>query len=261
MKKICILLFALMYYTSHGQGINNSIVRNDKDYATYYDVKSVKEKTPSSVQNKFEDVLKQLEYRSKDGSVFTYKITVDDHLDLYVMVVDCIIQKAGYIISYNQVSHEISKEAIVINLKWALNNEDGFNVKLLDYPLVKVDKNGGNYILSLKERVHNGNVYNAVITKIYSLTNNLSFESQFCFESKSLSPEGVLRKRILKDDTILVFDETDTSVNFIGKVIISKEQKKILNKESINEFFTPQLFTASGLEDQRIFDHGYTALY
>ena len=70
----------------------------------------------------------------------------------------------------NPLSETLSKKPFVINGKWCADNESGFDVPLLKGQMIEVS---GNSIF-LRERVHNGNSYNAVL--LYCLQCNTELD-------------------------------------------------------------------------------------
>jgi hypothetical protein len=164
-------------------------------------------------------------------------------------------------IAYNNLDQSLTKSPVKLDLKWGFNNESGFDFKLLDFPLIKVRNENQRSVVSLKERVHNGNIYDAVITKTYSLDNNLNFYLDFCFEENSLTFDNQKIRRILKDNIISVFKENETCLEFLGKIEIDIVRKKIVKRECVNDNFCQILFTSSGIEDEEIFKYGFVFKY
>lgn len=261
MKALHLLIILLFTSQIYGQDFKYSIVRNDNDYVTYRDIHSFKETTPQPIVKKFKSIINGLKCDSQTVYSYSYKININENVDIYSLFVDYNFNKDCYLIAFNKTETIITEFPIVINMKWSFNNEDGFNFKLLKFPLIDIKQNDGNYTVCLKERVHNGNIYNAVIDKIYILDKYLSFNLKFCYEETSLTFDNQKIKRILNNDTILVYKENDISFEYLGKIEIDSKAKTIVKKECINDELCPILFTASGEEDEYILKNGVTIKY
>ena len=255
---IVLLLFTIQLF---GQDLKYSIVRNDNDYVAYKDNFSPKDATPKRVLEKFQLIVDELKYDSPNIEFYSYKIILNETIDIYSLLVNYNLKKECYVLAYNKKVGTITNTPIIINVKWSFNNESGFSYKLLEYPLVGIRQINNNFIVCLKERVHNGNMYNAVIDKLYSLNDDMSFDLRFCYEEASLTLDNQIIKRYLKDNTISVYIKKDTSCEIIGKIEIDAKAKKIIKTECLNDKFSEVIFTTSGKEDEYILKNGFTLKY
>ena len=122
------------------------------------------------------------------------------------------------------------------------------------------DVNDKYCLLYFKERVHDGNTYDAVINKVYDLNIDLSFNLKFCYEEAAQTFDNQIIKRVLSNDSILVYLIKDTSYEYIGKVVIDFVGKTIVKKECINDEFCQILFTASNKSEEFILKNGHFLL-
>jgi hypothetical protein len=205
------------------------------------------------------EILKKYEYNKKFDKATSYKIIIDSNISMYVLVATCNFQKLAFFIPYDETYQKVSSSPVQIDIKWAFENEEGFLEKLLDYPLASIDAN--NKLLFLKERVHNGNVYNAVITKVYRLNTDLSLTLKFCFESKALLNNGSEIWRRLTSDGFRCYEHSSDSMQYLGKVFADFELGKITLKDCSTNFDCNYLFTISGFPDEELLRKGYVSPY
>jgi len=261
MKIFYLLIIFLLTSQLYCQDFKYAIIRDDNDYVTYEDVQSLKEVTPPMMVKKIESIISNFKSDLKVVHSYLYKINVDETIDIYSLFVNYNFKHDCYLMAFNKLNATITEVPIILNMKWGFNNESGFNNKLLKYPLIEVKKSESGYIVFLKERVHDGNIYNAVITKIYSLNKELAFDLKFCYEEISLTLNNQKIKRILDNNAILVFEEKDTSFEYLGRIEIDPKTKTIIKKECLSQEFCQILFTTSGKEDEYILKNGFTTEY
>ncbi len=242
-------------YTS--TSLQYAIERMDNDYVTYKDTESPRSETPKSVIKKTRSILNssQLPFSEKDCSLF--KINIDSNFQAFVLVANFSSYQKGYIILYNIQDEITSHTPIEVNLKWATNNEQGFDYKILKYPLVEIKKEGISYKMYLKERVHNGNMYNAVLTKVYNLDKTNSLQLLCCYESYSFINENTYIERVLKDSIISVFKNTVTSKEYLGSIVLSDNNSKINTINCLDESYCDMIFTNSGRNPNEMLKNGY----
>jgi len=261
MKTLIFLFATIVVNQIYTQNYNYSIVRVDNDYANYKDVHSIKELNPPKVIEKLKNVLNELDYSLIASDFVTYKITVNSNIDLYVLLIYEFPYNLGKVFAYNKVLNEISVAPLDLNIKWGFNNEVGFTNKLLDYPLIETAIKNETIEIIIKERVHNGNIYNAVIKKHYTLNSDLSFTLDFCFEKICLLWNGQKIKRVLVNDTIFAYLDLDLSLQYIGNVQFDRKTKKVIKRECIVSEYCEVLFTSSPDEDEYFLKNGYTFFY
>lgn len=234
--------------------IDTSFVRLDNDYVAYKSIDSKKEVVPLEIKHTFEEILDKEELSENP---YSYKIKISNDIFAYILINNNFIETKGYIIFFNKEKKKVSKTPIIINLKWAYNNEEGFGFKLLDYPLFQINKeNNINYVI-LKERVHNGNSYNAVVTRVYELRNDLYTELKFYFESKVLLDDGNEIVRYLKENKILSYLQKRDKTIYLGTVFLNSKMDNIESISCDYNDYCDVLITSSGIERDKFFKNGY----
>ncbi len=261
MKVFNIIILSLMTNLVFSQDFEKSIVRNDNDYVTYIDNESLKEFNPKKVKEMFKLKIKQIKGNTKRVKFYSYKININENIDIYALIVDCNFTNDCYIIAYDKFKQTITINPVKLNIKWANNNESGFKDKLLCFPLLDIQKADNKYTISIKERFHNGNTYNAVINKIYILKDDLSFDLKFCYEETALTFDGKNIKRVLNDNNIYVYKQGKSVLEYLGKIQIDVEAKKIIKKECVKDEFCEILFTCSGEDEENILKNGFEIKY
>lgn len=259
MKSISLLIFSLLALQIYSQNVKYSITRDDNDFVTYKDVHSIKELNPPQVIEKFKEILASL--KGKTCNFYSYKIKVNNEILLFSLLINYDQQTDCHIIAFNNLTKTITPIPVKLNMKWSFNNEHGFNQKLLDYPLIKITKENDKYILTLKQRVHNGNAYNAVIKKLYELSDDCVLSLRYCYESVSLTFDDQKIVRLLNNDTIFVYKHNDNTIEYLGKLVIDPRSKEITSREFINQEYDPILFTMSGENEEEILRNGYLMKY
>lgn len=261
MRVFNIVVLSLMTNIVFSQDFEKSIVRNDNDYVTYNDSESLKEFNPKKVKELFKLTIKQIKRNSERVKFYSYKININENIDIYALIVDCNFRNDCYIVAYDKFKQIITSNPVKLNIKWANNNESGFKNKLLCFPLLDIQKVDSQYTISIKERVHNGNTYNAVINKIYILKDDLSFDLKFCYEETALTFDGQNIKRVLNNNIIYVYKQDASVLEYLGKIQIDIEAKKIIKKECIKDEFCEILFTCSGESEETILKNGFEMKY
>jgi hypothetical protein len=258
------LIYILVIFVSSnlfGQDYENSIVRNDNDFATYQDIESLKEPNPKIVLEKIKSIIKFSKKQSKKVNFFSYKINLSEKVEIYALIVNGPFTSECNIFAYDIFNKKVTLYPIKYSLKWAKNSESGFNYKLLDLPMLNVQRQNENYNISVKERVHNGNTYNAVINKTYKLNSDLSFDLKFCFEENALTFDGHKIIRILYDNLLYVYKKDLVSIEYLGKILLNSEKSEFVKKDCFKEDFCDVLFTCSGKKEEIILKKGYISEY
>ena len=204
--------------------MDSAVCRSDNSYCTYYDTSSPRKAVPAPL-------LKQIRHKymhpadSSRNQIF--EVRVNGETNMYVVRFDSVPLFDGlfeeyHFWLYNKLTKSVSPKPFVIFGGWALDNENGFNDKLLTLPLVET---ADNRIL-LRERKHNG-IYNAVMLYSILFDKSLNMQIQYLLEETSLvvmegnKPE-VLR-RIWHPDSVICFSLADEEMNKIGSYTTSSE--------------------------------------
>ena len=155
----------------------------------------------------------------------------------------------------DSVSKKISKKHFIINSTWMENNEAGFDEqsRLLDTSIFyfRRTSDDGNVKFVIRERVHNGNFYNAVIDHYFQIDlYKIEFIHIVNIESKFISPiDGCLINRVFDGKQIRCYLKCrDKSEEFIGSSEILYGKKfKILSRKIENAMYSKMLITGGFL--------------
>ena len=237
--------------------IDSAILRIDNDYCTYFDTLSCKTALPAKVLMIFQDKYPTDKYHITQ----IFEINYNQYLLFVVrnneiVVLDFLSSPINYFEEYhfwvyNPKSSTISSNPFVINGQFMVDQEYGFDVKLLSEPLVCVEDDG---CLWIKERKHNGNSYNAVVRLKLKCDNKLALKIEQCVEEVSLchfpnmgNNEHALiyRKQNGKDyvSTLTMGDETKA----IGSFSLSKKGRAY-NIKVLDDQYSKLIITSSGLQ-------------
>lgn len=242
-----------------------AIVRLDNDFVTYADTISPREKLPENIKSY---ILTHLGTSGFNINI-VFKLTASKEIFLYVVKCAQQSQIRYYFFAYNHISKKLSPHPAFINGKWMDNNEEGFNKKfklLKGKQLFFANVLTQNQIeFSIKERVHNGNVYNAVISKYYYLKENLELCRIICLESISYSPfdNCSIERSITKGNCLQVESQCEGSRKLIGKVYFKIADNNIAVEKKIELLhgYKEILITCSGEKDIYFFKNGYQFNY
>ena len=269
-KILIVIILCVNNYIFPQNWTNHVIVRNDNNYVSYKDTISLREETPPYIKSKIElfvsnielDTAYDIEYQ-QDNIIF--KVSYSENIDLYI-VKNCLFANINYyFFCYNKIDNKLSDKPYRINGKWVENEESGFLIKLLNTPLLVINNFADDKReIILKERVHNGNSYNAVISHYLEIDNKMNFKPLFFIEDTFLyvSPE----KNI--DDTYIIQRLYDNgkvncglSINNqdfvdIGSFKINYKLKKVKNKVVLNPNFYYYIVTGSGVKENLFLKKG-----
>lgn len=257
-----IAIFLLFCIPISCQVKSYSIHRNDNDFASYHnDQYGEREILPLEFSLKVTSIIDQITESiapDKLDDYYIHKIDVNDDIIIYVLSIESFSLTEHQLFLYNTKTNQISKSKAAINGKWSKNSEEGFNIKLIDLPNIKIQSQGSDYILSIKERVHNGNSYDAVIQKHFRIDfEKLTLTLMYCIEIKAFGYDDVIIERVIDGNIVKVYKRDKNSIEEIGSFILSNNMQSVTYKTCLNDDFCSQLVTCSGVEDQIIIQKGY----
>lgn len=260
MKKILLTLCLYLVITigNSQTKIDSTLVRPDNDYVTYYDSACLKEKTPAPIQKQFAKIVSSYEIID---DAYAYKINISNHIKSYILITHNFFSSYAYFFFYDAEEQSVNNQPIKINLKWAYNSEEGFSFKLLTTPLMELTSDNNGTFLILKERIHNG-TFNAVVSKVYELKNDLSYRLKCCFESTSIvfMENECTITRELKGDKIISYKKTQTGNIYLGMIQLNREKNNIVARECISNEYADYLLCSFENEDV-FFKQGYLIEY
>ena len=218
--------------------IDSVICRADNDYCTFVDTTSPRKATPLILN---EYVKEHYPPYSTRNQIFEIKT---DSFIIYV-----VRYKFGefyhggteeYHLWLYKPDKGLSPQPFVLNGQWAADNEDGFETKIMKYPLVQAK---GNTIIA-RERKHNG-TYNAVMRYTLTYDENLQFSLQNFIEETSLitidGKTNVFIQRECNGDKVDSYLVSDGKSSFIGSYTVSNDNINnivVSNKEYSNFIVT-----------------------
>ena len=245
---------------------NYSLHRIDNDFATYNNEQlSERIELPQELSKNVIAIVNNINESiapDKLDNYYIHKIDVNDTIDIYVLSIESFTLTEHQIYLYDVITNQLSKTKVAINGKWAKNTEEGFDIKLIDLPNIKIQKIENESILTIKERVHNGNSYNAVIQKYYKIDfEKLTLSLKYCLEIKALGYDDVIIERVIDCNNVKVYKRYKNNIQEIGSFILSDDKNTIVTKKCLDDNYCSQLVTCSGLEDKIILKEGYLIRY
>lgn len=252
-----------------------AIVRSDNDFATYNDKDSLRENIPEIVANKIRYLLKECRtdfYRydkSSECDYIVFRVKYTKYISVYVSKIYYQHSVRYYLVAYDSKTSRITNKPPHINGDAMENDEEGFlpEARLLEKPLISFspfDSNNCKGTVIIKQRMHNGTGYNAVIDEYYSIDAYMDLNAFLYIESKAVvyGNGRCIVNRSLKDDVIVstIKCEDDEQPKLMGKVRleISENNVRIISIEVSDKMFenSPYLVTASGVKKETFLNKG-----
>lgn len=241
---------------------NFSVVqRSDNDFVTYADTVSARNKCC----NKLNDHIKRI-YSDTVSLLQVFKVN-SKHINIFVVKIKENISSIKFdFLAYDTKTDIISTKPVSINGKWMNNNEAGFEDehKLLTKPLIDfidIDNDGINEIV-IKERVHNGNIYNAVISHYFGLDKKMNWIKKVSIESSYIHfMYNTKIIRTLKGNYIVSEIESGQNTFLVGKTEIDIFNLTIKNKQLYLPKYKGYLLTGSGVKEDLFIREGYKFSY
>jgi hypothetical protein len=206
------------------------------------------------------------------------RIPTPQHLDLYIFEeadpVDC----AYYdFILYNPRTKQATAKPPYIYAKWMPGEDWG---EPLERPLISfkdIDGDGSEELV-VRERVHNGTVYNGVMTHYYALTSDCALRQMVAVETRVvvLAMSGPVReihrallpvgRNELKLTAVLKDMETGRPDTLLGEVVLRRKSPsspvQVATKRAFVEGFKDELITSNSDEDENaMLRNGYRGYY
>ena len=242
-----VLLFCSLKASSNWY--DSVVVRADNVFVSYYDSVSPRKETPATIRN----VCGKYYANNDLGRNQIFKITFGT-IDIYVIRNSGIDFEDYCLYAYDSLYNNLSDTPFIIKGKWSTDEESGFDKPLLKNKMIEIS---GNNII-LRERVHNGTSYNAVL--LYSLVCNekLDFFIKYCIEECSLCcmPEMklneylIIRREITEGLQINCFLENGKkNKGYIGSYNLSVDGD-IIKIHVVDNKFSTWIVTTSGIDPQ-----------
>lgn len=225
------------------------VVRADNDFVSYYDTLSPRKEAPLAIQA----LCKRCYAKSESNRNQIFEIKYRSYY-LYMIRYSGMGFEYYYLFAYNPLLNKLSDTPFVIDGRWCSDNESGFEHQLLTNRMIEIK---GNDIL-LRERVHNGNSYNAVLLYNIICNEKLEFDVKYCIEEISLCvmPEmGFGDYLIIKREitgclqiNCTLYKGSNEKV-FIGYYFLSSDGT-LNNINAIDNYYHTWIVTTSGIEPQ-----------
>jgi len=264
-KKLFIFSFILSSNWCISQSIRKplAIIRSDNSFVTYVDSSSATEALPENIQEKISAIKPK---SSATDSIHIFKVVFDSKVSIYIVKFENFNDIRYKFIAYNKLTGQLTNEPPEINGKWMENNEAGFNKenRLLSSPLIFFEdiNQDGKKEIAVKERVHDGNVYNAVVTNYFSLESNEEFKKLISIETKQRTLDGCIISRFYQNNYIYSDITCDSSVSKLGKVQVDfKSYPFIKSRVTYKQEYNNLLITGSGLKENNFLKNGYIYSY
>jgi hypothetical protein len=261
--------------------MDSALVLNDSSFFINEDIDSypIKVLTPRSVSKTMSLIIDRANDSLQD--VFkldkVYRMSYDFQLYLYICKMKGTYSGVirYYFLLNNDVNDKVTQIPPSINGKWMSKNEGGFKeqYKLLKAPLISFEDidNDFNKEIIVKERLHNGSIYNAVIQNYFKVDLvNLSLTRIFCLEIQAFHPfdNQISVYRQFKNNTIytkLISNKNDglRDTSEIGTIKVNFIDGHInMGEENLsNSIYGRLLITNSNIEGNRFLRNGYHFTY
>lgn len=198
-------------------------------------------------------------------------IDYDENIDIYSVKIKNYTNVLIYLIAHDKINNIVTQTPPFINGKWMENDEKGFKSEnqLLTGELIHiVDLEGDNKPeIAIEERVHNGNIYNAVVSNFFAINKTtLELKLLLALENKYkyIFEDKCMINRKIEGNCIVVEKKYDKSAPvLIGRIFlkIKNGQTKIVKKEIYESEYKEIIVTGSGLKDKIFIKNGYKYLY
>lgn len=275
--KIAFLNFCFIAICQFSNGQNKTEIKNlkaicraDNDFVTYNDTLSPKEPVPSAIKQIISKSYKKYNpaLEPGTGSILAFKINYTRDIAIYVVKYISFDAICYQLIGYNTVSHLAAvKHPPIINGKWMDNREEGFDssVHLLSGHMsyFKDVDHDGKIDFIVKERVHNGTVYNGVIEHAYYIDAQMNLDQIICIETKFIDPyNGCIINRVLKNNVLFVTTTCNGETTLIGKVKLHiNSDKKIIYSKIYQKEYADALITGIRVNEEAFLKKGYNFWY
>ncbi len=265
---ICILLGHVGCNSQNKMDIR-AICRTDNDFTTTYDSIGKLEIVPLKVGVKINSIVDSCKNISINNSIDyrVFKVKYSAKVNIYILKLTMFNKIEYTFLLYNQIGNHISSLIPFINGKWMDNEEEGFyeDSKLISKPLIYFEDLTGDNCkeIIIKERVHNGTAYNAVIEHIFQLDSYMNLKKLLCVESICLTmSESQTIKRKFKYGIIDVsLWEKERFIKKIASIKLSQDPYQITSRKVFDEKFDAVIISYSGVPEQLFLQKGYLFKY
>lgn len=224
---------------------------------------------PERVKNRIDSILQE---QPSSNLEEVYQINYNDSISIFVAKTNDVFKgRQCYIIAFDSSRKIETKAPPCINSKWLANNEIGFKerFKLYKKPFISfrdIDSDG-TLEISVKERVHNGNIYNALLNKFFRLDlSTMQMNLFLVLEEKYIhfmDNTCVFERFIDNEKLIVKKDCHEKSSEKIGSALLKFEKNKVELIEL--KCHLPEneglLITGSGEDPVKFINSGYEFSY
>ncbi len=270
MKRLLFIAFIFSLQSLHAQAIHvhsanfRAITRKDNSFVTYDDSISQTATIPLVAKKRIANI-----YTSYRNDPFAegykpliFKVRYNSRVDIYVLKIHAASGITYKFLAYDHFTRKITQKPVAIFGKWMENNEDGFEKDnhLLSGQLLYF-KDGQ---VVIKERTHNGTVYNAEDDHYYTLDSHMRFRQLLCIESKSVDDmSDCLIRRTLKNDTLIcTLNCKKAPSKLVGKVRLGfKPDAHVISKKIIDSAYRDLLVSSGSVSEKRFLNKGSSYTY
>lgn len=201
------------------------------------------------------------------------RLSAYGELELYIFEIKYLFSNFYGFILYNPTENIITDSPPQIYGKW-MEGDWGGNLKK---PIVSFDNNIGNgkYKLIIKERVHNGTMYNAVMCRYYAIADNLSLIPILNIETELLDlytekEHGVIHRNVKRKSQkelllTVVLNIRGKDPLAVGEAVLRQDDElspfRIVSRKVFINKYDKLLLTGSEEEETAILQRGYNLYY
>lgn len=239
-----------------------AIVRDDNDFVTYRDTLSKTTSIPKAVQLAVESIAKEQDERFIDQ---IFQVENREGIDLFIIRMRQSESLFYHIVAYDKIKKIVSKGYVSINGKWMNNNEAGLSLKLLTPPLIFFNdfNSDGVKDIVIKERVHNGNMYNAAVWNYITIDSDMMIKKRLFIEARYMSIiDECLIERTYDNSEIKINKVCGIQSSEIGRVFLNiGDSVSIIRQVLRAPEYEGMLITGSGDNESKFLNFGYEFEY
>jgi hypothetical protein len=259
---------------TEGPVITKAIRRADNSFVTYHDPLSPQVPVPAIVEKRIDALYNHLKktgisHVERVGKLTAFCIRMSHSVDIYVIKIPYEAGISYYLLAFDKEKQSVSKDSPSINGKWMEDEASGFskNNILLKAPLSYFRTLGPDMgqCIVVKERVHNGSAYNAVVDHFYSLDKQTNLKEILCLESLCVNPmdaNSIISRSFKHNSITASIRYGNGQAKIIGSSAIDlKGKNRLKSKKVYVAEFEDFLITGSGIDNEKFLKEGYLLTY
>lgn len=238
---------------------------------------------PAEVRSKIWEITKPLINKYKEVGPLTgevYELGLSNNNSLFIYKAEMWAGVSYYFIAYSKATKEVTVSAPEINGKWMQNDGEWHESvrRLLVKPMIQfrdIDGDSRDELI-VRERAHNGNMYNAVVMHYYTLDRTMQLNELLAIEERSIClQDDIEGKECFIERTLVATGKNEWKLNVthtcdggsgavaIGSLLLKRVNGviAITGKKAIDERYESWLVTSSDVKEEQFLNEGYLFRY